>query len=65
MYLRILHDRRLKNAVRSAEAESGRPFLDVLAVVFAHLPEILAVINNPAELITLILSLLQESKPDA
>lgn len=65
MHLRILHDRRLQDAVRGAEEQSGKPFLDVLAVVFAHLPEILATINNPAALITLILTLLQQPKAAA
>ncbi len=65
MHLRILQDRRLQDAVRSVEEQSGKPFLDILAVVFAHLPEILATINNPAALIALILSLLQQSKAAA
>ncbi len=65
MHLRILKDRRLQDAVRGAEEQSGRPFLDILAIVFAHLPEILAVINNPAALIALIQSLLQQPKAGA
>lgn len=62
MHLRILQDSRLHDAIRGVEQQSGKPLLDVLAVVFAHLPEILAAINNPAALITLILSLLQQGK---
>jgi len=62
MHLRILQDRRLQDAVRGAEEQSGKPFLDILAVVFGHLPEILAAINDATALITLILSLLQQRK---
>jgi uncharacterized membrane protein len=65
MHLRILQDRRLQEALRSVEEQSSRPFLDILAVVFAHLPEILAALNNPAALVALILSLLQQPKAAA
>ena len=65
MHLRILQDRRLQDAIRGAEEQSGRPFLDILAVVFAHLPKLLVAINNPAALIALILSLLQQPKAAA
>ncbi len=65
MHLRILQDRRLQDAIRSAEEQSGKPLLDILAVVFANLPEILAAIHNPATLIALILSLLQRPKAAA
>ncbi len=62
MHLRILQDSRLRDAIRGVEQQSGKPLLDILAVVFAHLPEILAAINNPTALIALILSLLQQPK---
>ena len=54
--------RRLKTAINAARAKSGRPLLDILAIVLAHLPEILAAIGNPAALLALILSLLN-TKP--
>jgi hypothetical protein len=62
MHLRILQDHRLQEAIRGAEEKSGKPLLDILAVVLTHLPEILAAINNPTALIALILSLLQQPK---
>ncbi len=51
--------------VRSAKEQSTKPVLDIRGVVFAHLPEILAAINNPAALIAQILSLLQQTKAAA
>jgi len=62
MHLRILQNSPLHDAIRGVEQQSGKPLLDILAVVFAHLPEILAAINNPAALIALVLSLLQQPK---
>ncbi len=58
MILRILADHRLKAAINDAEKKSGKPLLDIIAVIFANFDEILAAINDPAALLALILKLL-------
>jgi hypothetical protein len=58
MHRRLLKDRRVETALTEVKKETGHPFLDILAIVFEHLPEILMAINNPKSLISLIIRLL-------
>lgn len=63
LHFRILEDGRIQKAIKAVEeSNAGHTFLDILAVLFQNLPQILAALHDPMALVKLLMDLLAQRK---